>query len=205
MRKEHIVCGVLLAVLAGVAAEAAESDDDGGHLKIEEPARISDAELTQIYRELQDRMVDGYALSQYPVAGGYTKWQLYNTAPYLSATHGNRYINNYGNAQARGYDRLNKGGKMQIGAALAKDSFTVTADGKVFPGALFLMEKLAAGVSPASGDWRYVMIMPDGSLFGDSMGDGADEMGFCHDCHKIKTRQDFLFFVPKKYRRSIVE
>ena len=72
----------------------------------------------------------------------------------------------------------------------------------MFPGALFVMEKLAGGASPQNADWRYVMIMPDGSLFGDSMGDGASEMTFCHECHKIEANRDYLYFVPQKYRRQ---
>ena len=38
---------------------------------------------------------------------------------------------------------------------------------------LFLMEKMPAGFSYVTGDWRYIMIMPDGSLFGETRGDGA--------------------------------
>lgn len=202
MRVAYITFGVVLAALAGATTLANEVDEDGGHLKIEDPARIGDTEREAIYQKLLDRMVGGYALSQYPSVTGYTKWQLYNTAPYLSATHGNRYVNNYANGLAKEYDALAKGVRLPKGSVLAKDSFTVTADGKVFPGALFVMEKLAEGASPDNADWRYVMIMPDGSLFGDSMGDGADEMTFCHACHKVKANRDYLYFVPKKYRRE---
>lgn len=200
---KHIVGGVLLTALLALTATATanEVDEDGGHLKIENPAQVSDAELTAIYQKLQARMVKGYSLSQYPTAKGYPKWRLYNSAPYLSATHGNRYVNNFANPKAKGYDTLTKGAKMAVGSVLAKDSFTVTDEGKVFPGALFVMEKLAEGTSPQNADWRYVMVMPDGSLFGDTMGDGADEMVFCHTCHKIKANKDYLYFVPKKYRR----
>ncbi len=199
MRLMHLA---LAATAAAAVAGAAEVDESGGHLKIENPAQASDAELSEIYQKLQERMVGGYALSQYPAAKGYPKWQLYNTAPYLSATHGNRYVNNFANAKAKAYGELKKGTRLPVGSVLAKDSMTVTDEGKVFPGALFIMQKLAAGVSPANADWRYVMIMPDGSLYGDSMGEGAGEMTFCHDCHKAKANQDFLFNVPRKYRLS---
>lgn len=201
MRTVHIIGGVLMAMLAVLPANADEVDESGGHLKIEKPARISDAELTGIYQKLRDRMVGGYALSKYPAAMGYAKWPRYNTTPYLSETHGNRYINNYANNLSKGYGSLKKGDKLPVGSVLAKDSFTVTAERKVFPGALFVMEKLAADASPDTGNWRYIMVMPDGSLFGDSMGDGADQMTFCHDCHKIKANRDFVFFVPQAYRK----
>ncbi|MDH3742396.1 MAG: hypothetical protein OER56_12450, partial [Hyphomicrobiales bacterium] len=106
MRMAQAVCGAVLAIVAVVAANAAEVDEDGGHLKIEDPARVGDPERVAIYQKLRDQMVGGYALSQYPAAKGYIKWQLYNSAPYLSATHGNRYINNYANARAKGYGSL---------------------------------------------------------------------------------------------------
>jgi hypothetical protein len=94
---------------------------------------------------------------------------------------------------------------MPEGAALAKDSFTVTADTAVFAGALFIMEKLAGGASPATGDWRYAMVMPDGSYFGDTTGDNAEAVGFCHDCHQAKAEADFLFFVPRKHRVGFLQ
>lgn len=202
MRIIQFICGLLVPVIAGFAALAGEVDESGGHIKIEEPARIGNDELSDIYRKLLGRMTSGYALSNYPFASGYNKWQLYNTAPYLSATHGNRYINNYANGRAKQYGKLGNGEKLPAGSVLAKDSLTITAERKVFPGALFIMEKLPAGISASTGDWRYVMIMPDGSLFGDSQGEGAAEMKFCHDCHTIKAKNDFVFFVPKKYRRG---
>jgi hypothetical protein len=45
------------------------------------------------------------------------------------------------------------------------------------------------------------MILPDGSYFGDTEGDNAADVAYCHVCHKIKKRDDFVFFVPKAYRR----
>ncbi|NNE24470.1 MAG: hypothetical protein HKN11_17860 [Rhizobiales bacterium] len=202
MRMSQAVCSTVLAILAVAGVNAAEIDEDGGHLKIEDPARVGDPERVAIYQKMRDQMVGGYALSQYPAAKGYTKWRLYNSAPYLSATHGNRYVNNYANARAGDYGSLAAGARLPAGSVLAKDSFTITSEDKVFPGALFVMEKLADGASPDNADWRYVMIMPDGSLFGDSMGDGAEEMVFCHACHKVKANKDYLYFVPKKYRRE---
>ena len=62
------------------------------------------------------------------------------------------------------------------------------------------MEKLKPGSDPENADWRYVEIMPDGTYLGDTMGDNADEVAFCHTCHKAMASRDFLFFVPRKYR-----
>lgn len=90
---------------------------------------------------------------------------------------------------------------MPPGAVLAKDSFTVTAQGDVSTGPLFLMEKMPAGFSAKTRDWRYTMIMPDSSLFGTTKGDGSDRVEFCVTCHATAGEAaDHLFFVPEKYR-----
>ena len=91
-----------------------------------------------------------------PIALNFRRWQRFNAAPYKSATHGNRYVNNYANGPA--------------------------------------------APSYGTGDWRYAMIMPDGSYFGDSEGDDPDAVAFCHGCHTARADSDFLFFVPEKVR-----
>ena len=195
------------AMLHGAVAGARSggSGDAGlrptGHLRIEKPAEISPELARSIYTKIIDELTGFYAMSREPAAIGYRRWRIYNSAPYLSATHGNRYVNNYGNAKARDYDRMGSGHKMPAGAILAKDSFTVTAEGEVFGAALFVMEKLSPGASPRTADWRYVMILPDGSYVGDSEGDNADEIAYCHSCHKKRRRTDFLFYVPEAYRK----
>ena len=170
------------------------------HLKIENPDQIDGPEAQAIYQRISAELADFYAISREPAAIAYRQWKRYNTAPYLSATHGNRYVNNYANARAKDYADLKPGLKLPRGAVVAKDSFTVTADGEVFGGALFLMQKLARGASPKTADWRYVMILPDGSYLGDSHGDNAADVAYCHTCHRIRARTDYLFYIPKRYR-----
>ncbi len=173
------------------------------HLKIERPAHLSTADAVAIYAEIADQMSLGYGWANNPAAGKYRKWRRYNKAPFLSATHGNRYCNCYGNGNGltSAYAKRDSTVRMPAGAVLAKDCFTVTAGGDVFAAPLFLMEKLAADISPETNDWRYVMILPDGSLFGDSRGEAAGKVGFCHACHRSAEETDNLFFVPKKYRK----
>ncbi|MFQ5745262.1 MAG: hypothetical protein ACE5HV_17025, partial [Acidobacteriota bacterium] len=67
------------------------------------------------------------------------------------------------------------------------------------PGPLFLMEKMPAGFSPETGDWRYTMIMPNGSVFGATKGRNADKVQFCADCHGASDN-DSMFFLPTEYR-----
>ena len=93
---------------------------------------------------------------------------------------------------------------MPEGTVIAKDSFTVTDDGDVYPGPLFLMEKMAPGFSPQTGDWRYTMIMPDGSVFGVTGGQNATSVAFCANCHGIAgDSQDHLIFIPTPYRTPV--
>jgi hypothetical protein len=45
------------------------------------------------------------------------------------------------------------------------------------------------------------MIMPDGSLFGITNGEGSDRVEFCVTCHKLAGDQnDHLFYIPERYR-----
>ena len=134
------------------------------------------------------------------VARDYRSWRRYNSAPYLSATHGNLYINNYVNEAGAAYGRFEAAGTLPVGSIVAKDSFVVERDGSVQPGPLFVMEKMAQGFNYVSGDWRYSQIMPDGVVFGETRGEAADRVAFCIGCHLAVERQDHLFFVPVPYR-----
>jgi hypothetical protein len=90
---------------------------------------------------------------------------------------------------------------MRKGSVLAKNSFIVNGKGQAVPGPLFLMEKMAAGFNPQSGNWRYTMIMPDGTVYGTSQGKGSAKVQFCVECHAgVGEIQDHMFFLPKEYR-----
>ena len=194
-----VIALLLIAVVAvWAAATAAQSNDaealrPKGHFKIEQAKNVTPEEAATIYRDIIDDLAEGYALFADPVTENYRTWRRYNTAPYLSAPHGSRYVNNYANGKAKGYG---EGEVMPPGAIFAKDSFTLAADGGVFGGALFIMEKLPPAANPETANWRYAMILPDGSLFGDSQ----ENVVFCHTCHVRVARYDHLFFVPREYR-----
>jgi hypothetical protein len=207
----------LAVMVAGVCAVAAmvvpesRADTVGGeeavqpreHFKINRPGDLAKDDANIDYNSIVDGMVRSYIASGDSTAARYRGWVRFNDAPYLSDTHGNRYVNNYANAIAvdAGYGHMKPGVGMPAGAIIAKDSFTYTTDGKLFPGALFIMEKLAKGTHPNTADWRYAMILPDGSIFGDSAAGGAAKMNFCNVCHERRAEFDQLFFVPEPYRR----
>jgi hypothetical protein len=197
-----IVAGV--AVLLTTAAIAAHAQEPlRQHLTIEDPGRLTAAEANAVYDDIADELAGMYAISREPAAERYRRWTRHNIAPYLSATHGNRYVNNYANRMAQDYATVaTQGGALPAGSIIAKDSFTVTHDKEVFGAALFLMEKLAPGTSSETADWRYVMILPDGSFIGDSRGMGADDVAYCHGCHRQRADTDFLYYVPKQMRRG---
>ncbi|MFQ5775393.1 MAG: hypothetical protein ACE5GS_12805 [Kiloniellaceae bacterium] len=212
-RLQHLVTAAALVAAAAVAwpvvfAEheaAAQSDVDPQrptrHFRVERPAGLTGADALVIYNRILDNMVAGYRLSSLPYAASYRLWRRFNTVPYRSAQHGERYVNNYANDVARAYGRFEESGEMPVGSILAKDSFAVTLHGDVFSGPLFVMEKMPPGFDAPNRDWRYTMIMPDGSLFGTTKGEGAVRVEFCGTCHKLAgEEQDHLFYVPENYR-----
>ena len=49
---------------------------------------------------------------------GYAEWKRWNSAPYLSSTHGNHYINNYANDVASDYGRYEDAGTLPPGSVI---------------------------------------------------------------------------------------
>ena len=194
--KTTLLVSLILLFMLTLGRTAAQSIAPNEHFKIEDPADVTQDEAEQFYRQISSRMKKGYGLADYAAAKNYQQWERFNTAPYLSEGHGNRYLNNYGNKAAGNYLSLKKGEHMNPGAILAKDSFTIKKDGTLLPGALFLMEKLEAGAKADYGDWRYIMVLPDGAVLGDSEGANAEAMQFCHGCHTAVQSTDYLFFLP---------
>ncbi len=197
------VIGTVLLAVAGpaVAQSDVSPQKPSRHFRVERPAGLSGADALTIYNRILDDMVAGYRLSGMAFVDSYRTWRRYNTVPYRSAQHGERFVNNYNNDTAKSYRHFEAAGEMPAGAILVKDSFAVTKRGDVFSGPLFVMEKMPQGFNLASGDWRYTMIMPDGSLFGVTNGEGSGRVEFCVTCHKLAGDQnDHLFFIPQRYR-----
>ena len=137
--------------------------------------------------------------SGHAIAQDYQDWRRYSTRPYVSDTHGGRFVQNYSNAVAKTYGKYENIGKMPAGGVVAKDSFVVRG-GRVFAGPFFVMEKMPAGFSSASMNWRYTLVMPDGKVVGTTNGKGSKNVEFCIGCHVGAGDTDSLFFLPKEYR-----
>jgi len=194
-----VAVGIALTIVAPPGD--AQQGGPTKHFSVGAPAELSDDDAERIYRRVVEALAKGYRLSNDKTARAYRGWTRFNAAPYRSANHGERFVNHYANALARSYGAFERAGDLPVGAVVAKDSFAVTADGGVFSGPLFVMEKMAEGFNPRSRDWRFSMIMPDGSLFGATKGAGARNVEFCVACHrKAGAGNDFLYFVPPAYR-----
>lgn len=175
------------------------------HFKVENPANLPDADALTIYDRIAEDMVAAYRKSADPSAESYYRWRRYNTTPYRSTTHGRRYVNNYANEHSDAYGKYERAGTLPEGSILAKDSFEVTDRGDVLTGPLALMEKMEPGFNSEGRDWRYTMIMPDGTLFGTTNGENAERVEFCIDCHiAAGDAQDHLFFMPPAYRTQFL-
>ncbi|MDP6874420.1 MAG: hypothetical protein QF521_12890 [Alphaproteobacteria bacterium] len=164
-------------------------------------AELTAGEARKAYDCLIKDLAAGYTKSGLTVAGHYKDWKNYSNQPYVSDTHGGRYVNNYSNALAVSYNKYEEAGRMPVGALLAKDSFAANANGKIAPGPLFVMEKMPAGFNKDSGNWRYTMVLPNGQVFGTTNGAGSAKLNFCYECHmSVAEEQDSLMFLPDEYR-----
>ncbi|NNJ75182.1 MAG: hypothetical protein HKP56_08480 [Anderseniella sp.] len=189
-------------VRTGPIKQAKDPSGPRRHFRLKNPALLTGEDAERLYTELKSDMATRYGLSGQPGVVNYQTWKRYNRVPYPSVSHGNRYLSNYGNPAAAAYGRFEQAGRLPVGSILAKDSITVSKNGQAMPGALFLMEKMESGFNYVSGDWRYTMIMPDGSLFGTTNGEGTERVRFCISCHLAVEQQDHLFFIPEEYRQN---
>ncbi len=115
-------------------------------------------------------------------------------------THGNHYLNNYANDTASAYRNLEDAGKKPVGSVIAKDSFSVTQSKAIVLGPLFIMEKMPSGFNYVSGDWKYTLIQPDGTVFGETRGANAERVEYCIACHLAASQKNHLYFIPEDYR-----
>lgn len=170
------------------------------HSRLRNPASLDASDAQEIYDIAIRSMAYGYQRSGHPVADAFVDWPRYNRAPYLSATHGNHYVNNYANEAGKAYGLYEEAGSLPEGAVLAKDSFAVTGARGIVLGPLFIMEKMAEGFNSLTGDWKYTEILPDGTVLGETNGEGAERVEYCIGCHAAVQHQDHLYFIPREYR-----
>jgi hypothetical protein len=160
-------------------------------------------EMVALYGCLQPKMKAAYAKGDHWAAKKWGDWDVVSTMGYRSETHGGRFVQNAANKIAAAtYGKFEEVKAMPIGSTIAKPSFVVSPDGQASIGPLFLMEKMTKGWNADTADWRYAMIMPDGSTFGITKGHNAAGMGFCVECHAGAKDNDYLLFIPEEFRRK---
>lgn len=173
-----------LLLLGAPAAGGEDARRPQAHFRVDDPARLDAEQAERIYQRIRGDMAAAYRLSELAAVASYAKARRVTARPYRSGPHGARFVNHWANARAARYaDPGPPLSDLPAGALIAKDSFTVTQAGDVYSGPLFLMEKMPAGFAAETGDWRYTMVMPDGSLFGRTGGPGGDRVAFCAACH----------------------
>ena len=194
---------VVVMLLGAAVATAGDSFTPERHFPLDGAARLDPAAAERAYASVVDDMAARFASSGEPAAKAYRRWWRANRSPFLSATHGARYVNVYVNRPARDYGNLPAGAMMPVGSIIAKDAVSVDASLTVLPGALALMEKMPEGFDPKARDWRYLLILPDGSIFADSDGSNPGGATYCVTCHATAgTATDHLFLLPPGLARA---
>ncbi len=162
---------------------------------------VSYREAHDVYLCLERKMFDGYNTGDKKWVnpahvGQFRTWTAASTLPANPGVHSNRFLFTYVNPIGQSaYQQYAEGVKMPAGTVIAKESFTISKKGKAKPGPLFIMEKVAAGTSPKTGDWFYTMVNANGKP------QAINVFRACHDCHSGFEDTDFLGFPVEETRR----
>lgn len=214
-----------LALTAGIAGSRAQDDEadtdtiqsteassaPSRHFRMQQVVDLEPGEATRLYELVRGALAKGYVLSGFEGVDGYQGLRRFNTAPYLSSTHGNYYLNNYANDVASRYEKFEQAGRLPVGSIIYKDSFSIakvhqdfsqTETRQIVLGPLFIMRKMEPGFNPLTGDWQYIQIQPDGEVLGMTRDVGAEHVDYCITCHLTREYYDHLYFVPDDYRRT---
>ncbi|WP_417766784.1 cytochrome P460 family protein [Stappia sp.] len=172
-----VVSGLALAVSGQVAHAACDVDKAGDDLTPSEVTAVYDclkADLHDGYRQGDKRWIPAEYVTSY------RSWTPASAFPAAPGFHGARflmtYVNEIGANTYLEYKEENV--VVPAGTVIAKESFAVDDQGKVQPGPLFIMEKVAAGRSPQTDDWFYMAVAPNGSPM------AMDVISACSECHQ---------------------
>ncbi|CTQ58450.1 MAG: cytochrome P460 family protein [Roseibium album] len=178
MRKLPVWLGGAIAslVFTTSAYAACDVNKPGYELTGDEAEAVYDclkSDLQAGYQKGSKRWIPEAFVKDYP---GWTKASAFPAAP---GFHGGRflvtYVNSIGADEYLKYKPENV--SIPAGTQIAKESFAIDDDGKVTKGPLFLMEKVAAGKSPKTDDWYYMMVAPNGSP------QAVNVFTACSECH----------------------
>jgi hypothetical protein len=175
-----LALGTALAGLAAASPASAQTSCDpgkpGDQLTYEEAQTVYDciaADLHAGYANGDKKWIaEEFVLN-------YRSWVAASTLPANPGFHGGRFLLTFVNPKGAEEYLKYKDADVNIpaGTVIAKESFAVNGEGKVEKGPLFLMEKVAAGVSPETMDWYYMMVAPNGAPM------AVPVVQACSDCH----------------------
>ncbi|MEP3112464.1 cytochrome P460 family protein [Nisaea sp.] len=172
----------------------------GSPKKVKGKADLTDEEAIAAYECIKETMYPRFAKSDLPGAKDFHTWNKYNTIPYQSGTHGNRYVNNWGDDIGKAYGGFEETKSVPVGSVLVKDGFHVTMKGEVKRAPLFTMVKKEDGFNAGTLNWEYALIFPNGKTMGVTNGKNSKKVQFCADCHNAAEENDGMFFLPDEYR-----
>jgi hypothetical protein len=162
------------------------------------PMLVTPSEITATVACLGPALDAALARAQDATIRATRGWQPVSMG-YMASEHG-MFLQVFANTAAKDYARAERGGRLPQGAAILKRSFRVTGDGVAAPGPVFVMERMAPGYDGTTNDWRFAVTLPEGARVGESGGQDAAKVAYCAGCHQSARVQDFLFFVPPRYR-----
>ncbi len=158
-------------------------------------AQLSAAQMTALYECLHPGFVAAYGQRGHAVGAAYGDWKPASLGPAAPGVHSGQYLMTYVNDI--GYDQYIKystdSTPMPVGTVIAKENFTIRANGKIKWGALLIMTKVGDAAADTGG-WVYSGVKPKGKKL------KVDGKGFCHACHAAYAHQDFLGYPVAQMR-----
>lgn len=171
-----LIAGVGLAAGA-TSATAAECVAPAG------PYDLTHEQALDVYNCLKDDLYAGYQKGDKrwvpeEFVRDYRSWRAASIAPANPGFHSSRFLFTYVNDIGfDAYTKYEEDPEIPAGTVIAKESFSIGDDGATRRGPLFLMEKVAAGVSPETNDWYYMMVSQNGAP------QAVDVETACSACH----------------------
>ncbi|MEM7654017.1 MAG: cytochrome P460 family protein [Pseudomonadota bacterium] len=162
---------------------------------------MSYADAQKVYECISGKMHAGYVKGKKrwvpaSIVNNYPNWTKASTAPANPGFHSDRflvtYVNDIGKAEYLKF--ADEGVNMPAGSVLVKESFSVNKKGEAVPGPLFIMQKAAAGKSPRTADWYYMMVSAKG------VPQGVNVYQACHQCHSGFETQDYMGYPVEEVR-----
>ena len=163
-------------ISASAAHAACDPGKAGAELTGEEAKKVYDclaADLHSGYKKGKKRWIPAEFVNDY------RNWTLASSFPAAPGFHGNRFLVTWVNSTgAAEYMKYAENPSIPAGTVIAKESFSVSDNGKVRKGPLFLMQKVETGKSPKTDDWYYMAVTAKGSPM------AVNVVAACSECHQ---------------------